>query len=112
MSGINPYPEIVNSNSLSKLRGASFGHINIRSLFPKHDEVYTLLHRSDLDYLGITETWLGPGTENYEISVLDTHFLDSIGNWKIAEEAGVLQYILKIITSLSIWKNPIYVHQM
>ena len=69
MSDINPYPEIIDSRSLEKLRGVSFGHINIHSLFPKHDEVITLLHRSDLDYLGVSETWLSPVVENHEISV-------------------------------------------
>ena len=69
MASSNPYPEIVNSRNLEKLRGVSFGHINIHSLFPKHDEIMTLLHRSDLDYLGVSETWLSPHVENHEISI-------------------------------------------
>lgn len=41
-----------------KPRGLFGGHMNIRSLSPKSEEVHHLLINSNLDFLGLTESWL------------------------------------------------------
>ena len=41
-----------------KPRGIFGGHLNIRSLLPKHDEIQALLVDSNLDYLCLSESWL------------------------------------------------------
>ena len=46
------------SHQLKSLRGASFGCVNIRSMVRKLDDIMILLNNSDLDYLGLTESWL------------------------------------------------------
>ena len=48
------YENFTLSTDLNKLRGIAFGAI--RSLYRKIDDINVLLHRGDLDYLGITES--------------------------------------------------------
>lgn len=43
-------------NNKSKLRGILGGHLNIRSLMPKLDQVHILLTESNLDYICLSET--------------------------------------------------------
>ena len=45
-------------NRKSKLSGLMGGHVNIRSLLPKLPQIEILLSGSNLDFLGISETWL------------------------------------------------------
>ncbi len=41
-----------------KPKGIFGGHLNIRSIFTKGDQIHTLLTESNLDYLCLSETWL------------------------------------------------------
>lgn len=50
---------------LSKPSGILGGHLNIRSLIPKNDQIHHLLYESNLDFLCLSETWL------YENSPVD-----------------------------------------
>lgn len=45
-------------DSTVKPKGILGGHLNIRSLFPKRDEIRILLSESNIDFLCISETWL------------------------------------------------------
>lgn len=45
-------------NSETKPKGILGGHINIRSILPKIDQIQNLLTDSNLDFLCISETWL------------------------------------------------------
>ncbi len=61
--------EIYLSKNLKKLRGVSFGAINIRSLVRKLDDVMTILGNSEIDCLGICETWLNSSTADMDIDI-------------------------------------------
>ena len=43
---------------IAGLKGITIGHINIRSVFRKLEEIVRLLAVGDIDILCITETWL------------------------------------------------------
>lgn len=45
------------------------GHINIRSILPKIDQINRLLTDSNLDYLCVTESWLNPSTPTDLINI-------------------------------------------
>ena len=45
-------------NPDTKPRGILGGHINIRSILPKIDQIQNLLMESNLDFLCMSETWL------------------------------------------------------
>ena len=61
------YENFTTSTHLSNLPGIAFGAINIRSIYSKIDDINVLLHRSCLDYLGITESLLNSSVDNSEI---------------------------------------------
>ena len=61
------YDHLMTSAHLSNLRGIAFGAINVRSIYRKIDDINVLLHRSCLDYLGITESWLNNSVNDSEI---------------------------------------------
>ncbi len=42
------------AKALANVRGVTFGHLNIRSLLPKLDDIALLLNDSKLDYLALT----------------------------------------------------------
>jgi exonuclease III len=43
---------------LSKVKGLFGGHLNIRSMKPKREQLEHLLCSSNIDFLGLSETWL------------------------------------------------------
>lgn len=45
-------------DSRSKPSGILGGHLNIRSVIPKNDQIQHLLYESNLDFLCLSETWL------------------------------------------------------
>lgn len=47
-----------NTAATVKPKGIFGGHLNIRSLMPKRDEIRTLLVDSNVDFLCLSETWL------------------------------------------------------
>ena len=52
-----------------KPKGIFGGHLNIRSLTPKADQVYHLLHDSNLDFLCLSETWLHTNSPSAALQV-------------------------------------------
>ena len=57
------------SSHLKQLRRASFGAVNMRSVVRKLDDVMVLLNNSELDYLGLIESWLNETTSDAEFSI-------------------------------------------
>ena len=53
----------------SKPRGLLGGHINIRSLVSKSDQIEHLLNNSNLDFLGVSETWLSKSSPEAAVNV-------------------------------------------
>ena len=88
-----PYPDIINSRDLRKLRGVSFGSINIRSVQYKLDEVMTFLMRSDLDYFSMTETLLNSSTKSTTLFIPGYQYycLDHVDSFT-AVGGGILVY--------------------
>ncbi len=56
----------------------TFGALNICSLTRKIDDVKALLYRSDLDFLGLSESWLNSSISDDEIEIngYNTHRFD------------------------------------
>ncbi len=64
-----PTRPIFYSKDLKSLKGISFGALNVCSVICKHDDIITLLHNSELSYLGITESWLNKSISDCELSI-------------------------------------------
>lgn len=69
-------------NYQSKPKGILGGHINIRSILPKMDQIHNLLTGSNPDYLCVSESWLNQYAPIYL-------GIDVIGEIEIREEEGV-----------------------
>ena len=63
------YDHFTTSSHLCKLRGIAFGGLNVCSLYRKIDDVNVLLHRSELNYLGLSESWLNNSVNNCELII-------------------------------------------
>ena len=59
----------VDLHYLSKLRGISLAHINIRSLFRKLEDIIRILTDGDVCVLGISETWLNRSVPDSMIGI-------------------------------------------
>ena len=46
-----------------------FGHVNARSLYPKLDEIHTVVKKHDFDVFCVCETWLGDQYKNNDVSI-------------------------------------------
>ena len=57
--------------SLSKVNGFKLGHLNVRSLLKKIDQIRLLLEDTQLDILKITETWVKPYAHSDLITIKD-----------------------------------------
>ena len=55
------------------LKGIRFGHINIRSLFPKIDQLRLMLVSKALDILVVSETWLNDTYSDEELLIPGYH---------------------------------------
>lgn len=53
----------------TKLKGIFGGHLNIRSIVSKTEQLEHLLTGSNIDYLCLTETWLTPKTPWFVFTV-------------------------------------------
>ncbi len=60
---------IVIWDSKLKPKGILGGHLNIRSITSKRDQVEHLLMNSNLDFLALSETWLSTSTPTCMIDV-------------------------------------------
>ena len=54
---------------LANLKGASFACLNVCSVLKKIDKIRSLLARSDLDVLGINESWLHSNIDSNELDI-------------------------------------------
>ena len=57
------------SRHLKSLKGITFGCLNVCSIIRKLEDVHTILCNSELNYLGITESWLNTSIANCEIEL-------------------------------------------
>ena len=60
---------ICSSYDLAKLRGPAIGCLNIQSMTRKLDDVKLLLARSELNCLGLVETWLNNSISDDELYI-------------------------------------------
>ena len=93
-----PKPRHVKSDNLSDLKktfmkhnGLKVAHVNCRSLLPKKDEIYWLVHSTDIDILCITETWLDDAIINEDVYIDGYSIIRKDRNFK--RGGGVLMYI-------------------
>ena len=56
-------------SELASLKGITIGHINIRSIYRKLEEIIRILSVSNLDVLCITESWLNRFVPDYMLSI-------------------------------------------
>ncbi|KAK7922272.1 hypothetical protein WMY93_009174 [Mugilogobius chulae] len=73
-------------DSKAKPKGLLGGHLNVRSIIPKTDQITHLLENSNLDFLGISETWLHDNAPSAALKTLDITFLGKID--RAPEEEG------------------------
>jgi len=64
----NPGPSNL-GQALPKARGLKLSHLNVRSLFPKMEEIRMLLKDQPLDIFTISETWLTGSISDQELYV-------------------------------------------
>lgn len=57
------------SDSRSKPKGILVGHINIRSIVNKTEQMEHLLSESNIDILGVSESWLTHSSSTAAISI-------------------------------------------
>ncbi len=61
--------QVHSSTDLARLRGPSFGCLNVRSLVRKIDDIRLLLYRSKLNCLCLTESWLNNSISDEEMQI-------------------------------------------
>ena len=61
--------EIKNTRDLKKLKGITYGALNVRSLFRHIEEIQLRLQRADLDVLLLGETFLNFSVDNSIIGI-------------------------------------------
>ncbi len=87
--------EITDLLALGKLPGISLGHINIRSLFGKLEDIIRILDLGSLCILGISETWLNTSVSDQMINIpgYDLYRGDRTANSGKTTGGGVCFYI-------------------
>ena len=68
---------------IGNMNGMKFVHVNIRSLWPKLTNLRTML--GNIDFLGITETWLN---QNYSNDMLDIQGYSILRNDRLIDKKG------------------------
>ena len=61
-------------SELKQLKGITFVALNICSVTRKIDDIKLLLHRSNLDYLSMNESWLSNSIHNAELNIDNYRF--------------------------------------
>lgn len=56
-----------------KNKGLLCGHLNVRSMVPKREQLEHLLNNANIDFLGLTETWLSSSSPETAITMSDVH---------------------------------------
>ena len=78
------------------------GFINVRSLYPKLDEIQYIIQTNDFDIFGINETWLDQYIKNEEISIQGYNIVRKDRN---RHGGGVCVYIKQTITYNVLFSN-------
>ena len=84
------FPENDPAWKVLKNKGLHFGHLNINNIFPKIEQVRSLLINSNISVLGITERKLDNTVNNEEVEIDDYNLIRSDKNRK---GAGIACYI-------------------
>ena len=82
------------TSDLAKLRGVSFATYNVRSLVRKYDDICSILSRSELNMLCLTETWLNNSIDDLELSIpgYTLHRLDRGNGVSCKGGGGLIMY--------------------
>ena len=86
MKNCNTKTEIYNRK---QNKGVKIGHLNIRSLLKKIDEINILIHQNSFDILAISETWLSDKIPNELVNIPGLMYIERIDRVMV----GVFQYI-------------------
>ncbi len=88
------WKNVVSSKCLSTLPGITMGYLNVRSLVRKLDDINVILGNSELDFLGIGESWLNDSISCAEISIpgYNLHRFDRDGGSGLRGGGGVMIY--------------------
>ena len=83
-------------------KGVKIGHLNIRSLLKKIDEIKILIHQNSFDILAISETWLSDKIPNELVNIpgLNVYRKD-----RPSHGGGVLIYIKETLPYLILDEN-------
>ena len=73
-------------------KGVKIGHLNIRSLLKKIDEIKILIHQNSFDILAISETWLSDKIPNELVNIPG---FNVYRNDRPSHGGGVLIYIYR-----------------
>ena len=80
-------------------KGVKIGHLNIRSLLKKIDEIRILIHQNSFDILAISETWLSDKIPNELVNIPG---FNVYRNDRPSHGGGVLIYIIVQISPILI----------
>ncbi len=82
-------------HQLAKLKGISFAHLNIRSLFGKLEDIIHILNKGDICLLGISETWLNQAVPSTMLNIphYDIYRSDRTANSGKQTGGGVCMYV-------------------
>ena len=81
--------EINNFQALGKAKGIKLVHMNVRSLFPKVDQLRAILFQNKIDILTLSETWLNSKYDDHMIQIQDyTHYRLDRSNGKDTKKTG------------------------
>ena len=88
-------------NRKSKMSGLMGGHVNIRSLLPKLPQIEILLSGSNLDFLGISETWLNDSVST-ELLNIEGYNIFRNDRQQNKKGGGTLLYIKNTLASTAL----------
>ena len=89
------WANITPSKCIANLPGITMGGLNVRSIVRKLDDVMILLGNSEMDFLGISETWLNQSISNAELSIQGYNMFrgDRDGGLSTRGGGGVLAFV-------------------
>lgn len=81
----NLVDKYISTQVLADYKGLQFTHLNVRSIYPKIDEVRHKLLTTSMDIVCFTETWL---TDNISSNMIDINGFDILRNDRIDKRGG------------------------
>ena len=90
----NQAPHVTFAKQVRYQNGFKIAHVNVRSLYPKFDEISLLLTGSSLDVLCLSETWLDETISNSQIGI-PGYIIER--NDRNRQGGGVMMYIRESI---------------